>query len=186
MTPKFYIVKFCDDPPKNIQKSSSSYPKKYYFFWKPPKIMKFKILNQKNDPSLRMYENIMSTPPGIPDPPPSRPSLKILADVQMYFATIQDCLIRIDKKTVYNLCTPYQLFAPWEIFHAFCHLPIIFKIQFLKNYFGIPFMYLTDWIQIRPDKIVGPDLGPVSLRRLARLYFNGLYWLPKFYMWACI
>ena len=37
------IVQFCDDPPKISTKSS--YPKKYSFFWKPKKILKFKFLN---------------------------------------------------------------------------------------------------------------------------------------------
>ena len=37
-------------------------PQKYSFFWKTQKILKLKILNQKNDPSLRMYENIRVAP----------------------------------------------------------------------------------------------------------------------------
>ena len=35
-----------------------------FFFLKTPKILKFKILNAENDPSLRMYENIRVTPLG--------------------------------------------------------------------------------------------------------------------------
>ena len=48
-----------------LQCTKSSYPQKYSFFLKPPKILKSKIRSQKNDPSLRMYENIR-----VPSPPP--------------------------------------------------------------------------------------------------------------------
>ena len=45
MTPKKY--------PQNLYT-----PKNIYFSENPKNILKFKILNPKNDPSLRMYENI--------------------------------------------------------------------------------------------------------------------------------
>ena len=38
-------------------------PQKYYFSVNPQEILKFKILNQKNGPSLRMYQNIRYPPP---------------------------------------------------------------------------------------------------------------------------
>ena len=59
MTPKYSPILWW--PPKISTKSS--YPKNYLFFWKPPKILKFRILNPpKNDLSLRMYENIRVSP----------------------------------------------------------------------------------------------------------------------------
>ena len=60
------IVQVCDDPQKISTKSS--YPQKYLFFLKPKKILKFKILNPQNYPSLRMYKNIRILP--LPPPPP--------------------------------------------------------------------------------------------------------------------
>ena len=50
--------------------TKSSYPPKKKYFSEPPpppkknkKKMKFKIMNQKNDPSLRMFKNIRVPPP---------------------------------------------------------------------------------------------------------------------------
>ena len=56
------IVKFCDDP-KNIHKIFLP-PKIYFFSEKTQIILKCKILTHppKNDPSLRMYENIRVPP----------------------------------------------------------------------------------------------------------------------------
>ena len=48
-------------PQKNIHKIFI--PKKYYFFWKPQKILKFKNLNPKNDPGLHMQEISEYPPP---------------------------------------------------------------------------------------------------------------------------
>ena len=61
------IVQFCDDPPpkkkkKTKKKTQNLYTQKYSFFWKTQKILKFKILNKKNDLSLRMNENIRVSP----------------------------------------------------------------------------------------------------------------------------
>ena len=39
-------------------------PKRYSFFWKPQKVLKFKIWTPTNDPSLRMYENSIPPPRG--------------------------------------------------------------------------------------------------------------------------
>ena len=50
------IVQFVMTPQKFPQNLHT--PKNIHFFWKPQKILKFKILNPKNDLSLRMYENI--------------------------------------------------------------------------------------------------------------------------------
>ena len=68
MTP-FSIVQFCDDPKKISTKSS--YPKNIHFSENPKiiEIQNFEL--QKNDPSLRMYENIrVPYPPGILTRPP--------------------------------------------------------------------------------------------------------------------
>ena len=51
-------------PKKNIHKTFI--PKKYLFFWKPEKILKFKILNPKKWPEPRYVWKYQSTPP----PPP--------------------------------------------------------------------------------------------------------------------
>ena len=59
MTPKYSPILWW---PKKIS-TKSLYPPKKFIFLKPPKILKFKILNPKNDPSVRMYENIRVTPP---------------------------------------------------------------------------------------------------------------------------
>ena len=59
-------------PQKNIHKIFIT-PKKYSFFWKPQKILKFRILNPKNGPSLRKCENIRVPPPP-PGEPPSQPA----------------------------------------------------------------------------------------------------------------
>ena len=48
-------------PPKKKKKKiihKIFMPKKYSFFWKPEKQLKFKILNPNNYPRLRIYENI--------------------------------------------------------------------------------------------------------------------------------
>ena len=49
--------------PKNIHKTF------IIIFRKPPKILKFKILNPKNDLLIGMYENIGEPPPPPPPPP---------------------------------------------------------------------------------------------------------------------
>ena len=54
MTPKYSPILWW--PQKNIHKTFI--PPKIFILLKTQKILKFKILNQKNDPSLRMYENI--------------------------------------------------------------------------------------------------------------------------------
>ena len=59
MTPKFSPILWW--PIKTIHRIFT--PQKIFIFWKPQKILIFKILNPKNDPSLRMYENIR-VPPG--------------------------------------------------------------------------------------------------------------------------
>ena len=63
MTPKYGPILWW--PQKNIHEIFM--PPKYLFFWKSIKILKFKILNPKNDPSRRMCENIWVPPP--PPPP---------------------------------------------------------------------------------------------------------------------
>ena len=59
------LAQFCNDPKKYPQNLHT--PKTYSFFSKPKKILKFRILNPKNSPSLRrpMCENIR-----VPPPPP--------------------------------------------------------------------------------------------------------------------
>ena len=58
--------------------------------------------------------------------------------------------------------------ACWVIFHDFCHMLIILKINvFLKKILsGIPLECQTVCNEIRPD-IVWPDLGPNCLQRLS-------------------
>ena len=55
------IVQFCDDPPPPKYPHDLHTPK-IFIFLKTPKILKFKFLNPKNDPSLRMYGNIRVPP----------------------------------------------------------------------------------------------------------------------------
>ena len=56
------VAQFCEDP-KEIS-TKSSYPQKYPFFWKPKKILKFRILNRKNGPSLYVWK-YQSAPLGL-------------------------------------------------------------------------------------------------------------------------
>ena len=58
MTP---IVQFCYDPPKNIDKIFI--PQKIFIFLKTPKNIEIQNFEPKNDPSLRMYENVRVPPP---------------------------------------------------------------------------------------------------------------------------
>ena len=51
-------------------------------------------------------------------------------------------------------CT--QLFAYWEILHAFLLSADFFKINFFKKFFwGISFECQTNWIHIRPNILSG-------------------------------
>ena len=61
LTPEFSPILLW--PQKNIHKIFI--PKKYSFFWKPPKILKFKILNPKKCPEPTYLWKYQSTPPGI-------------------------------------------------------------------------------------------------------------------------
>ena len=77
MTPKKY--------PQNLHT-----PKRYSFFWKPPKILKFRILNPKK---ARAYVCVKISE--YPPPPPAGPSLTKLfgsthAKVQNYFFVALD------------------------------------------------------------------------------------------------
>ena len=54
------LAQFCYDQ-KNIHKIFIP-PKNVHFSENPPKILKFRILNPKNGPSLRMRENIRVPP----------------------------------------------------------------------------------------------------------------------------
>ena len=62
------LAQFCDDPKKISKKSS--YPQKYSFFGKPPKILKFRILNPKKWAEPTYVRKYQSIPP--PPPPPGQ------------------------------------------------------------------------------------------------------------------
>ena len=55
-------AQFCDDPKKYPQNLHT--PKKYSFFWKPKKILKFRILNPKKWAEPTYVGKYQSTPPG--------------------------------------------------------------------------------------------------------------------------
>ena len=57
-------------------------PQNILIFLEPKKILKFKILNPKDDPSLRMYENIRVHPP--PPPLGDIPKMKNLPSSQIW------------------------------------------------------------------------------------------------------
>ena len=47
------------------------------------------------------------------------------------------------------------LLAPWTIFHDFFSRQLIFSNQLFHFFIGIPSECQTDWIQIRPDILLG-------------------------------
>ena len=55
------MVRFCDDPKKYPQTDLQT--PKIFIFLKPPKYIEIQTFEQKNGPSLRMYENIRVPPP---------------------------------------------------------------------------------------------------------------------------
>ena len=59
MTPKYRLILWWPPPPQKKKKKKNIHkifmPKKYSFFWKPEKQLKFKILNPNNYPRLRIY-----------------------------------------------------------------------------------------------------------------------------------
>ena len=55
------LAQFCDDPKKYPQNLHT--PKKYSFFWKPPKILKFRILNPPKKPEPTYVWKYQSTSP---------------------------------------------------------------------------------------------------------------------------
>ena len=49
-----------------------------------------------------------------------------------------------------------QLFAPWEIFHAFLSSADFFQNQFFRKILsGMPSVCQTVWIQVKPDSLSG-------------------------------
>ena len=57
------LAQFCDDPKKNIHKIFIP-PKNIHFFWKPKKILKFRILNPKKWAEPTYVWKYQSAPPG--------------------------------------------------------------------------------------------------------------------------
>ena len=99
------LAQFCDDPHKNLHT-----PKKL-FFWKPQKIMKFRILNPpKNSPSLRMRENIRV-------PPPAPPGIETMHKLKTAhsFSQLSPALFRGWGGMVTNgWCIKYSYQHPWK------------------------------------------------------------------------
>ena len=69
------LAQFCDDPKKISSKSS--YPQKIFIFLKPPKILKFRILNPKKMVCAYVCVKISEYPP--------------------WDVTVQWCDVKIDK-----------------------------------------------------------------------------------------
>ena len=68
----------------------------------------------------------------------------------------------------YNYVIQAFNFTPWELFYASWWSADFFKIAFFEKILsGIPSECQTDWTQIRPDILFGPDLGPNCLQRLS-------------------
>ena len=59
--------------------------------------------------------------------------------------------------TLHVLCISHLTFChPVKFFMLFCHLPIFFQNKlFQKNLLGIPSQCQKNWIQIRPDILLG-------------------------------
>ena len=68
------LAQFCDDPPKISTKSS--YPQKCSFFWKPQKILKFRILNPQKIAWAYVRVKISEYPP----PPLGRTKINSICD----------------------------------------------------------------------------------------------------------
>ena len=83
--------------------------------------------------------------------------MKIYGQIRKAFDSNYVTIVPI-RSTIHN--KPYfrkAIFAPWEIFHAFCRLLIFFfQNQLFRKFLpGIPSECVTDWIQIRPDVLSG-------------------------------
>ena len=53
--------------------------------------------------------------------------------LKMFYMISPSLVCPLNEETCHNC--KLELFPPWEIFHAFCHLQIIFKINIFEKFF---------------------------------------------------